>query len=71
MNDTIAGLILAVCGIFVMVGSALNWRLVTHPGKLFNLLFGDKIARGLYFLAGALLFALGVGQALGMNWLGG
>ena len=53
-----------------MVGSAMNWRVVTHSGKLFNMIFGDRIARGIYFLVGAFLFALGVGQILGMNWLG-
>lgn len=70
MSDTTAGLIVALCGVFAMVGSALNWRLVTHSGKLFNMLFGDRIARGIYFLVGAFLFVLGIGQILGMNWLG-
>lgn len=70
MSDQTAGLILALTGVFAMVGTALNWRLVTHSGKLFNIVFGDKIARAIYFLTGAFLFALGIGQILGMNWLG-
>jgi len=70
MNETTAGLIVALVGVFAMVGSALNWRLVTHSGKLFNRIFGDRIARGIYFLVGAFLFALGIGQILGMSWLG-
>ncbi len=70
MSETTAGLIVALVGVFAMVGSAMNWRLVTHSGKLFNRIFGDKIARGIYFLVGAFLFVLGIGQILGMNWLG-
>ncbi|MBI5932269.1 MAG: hypothetical protein HY867_01070 [Chloroflexi bacterium] len=70
MSETAAGLIVSVIGVLVMVGSAMNWRVVTHSGKLFNMIFGDKIARGIYFLVGAFLFVLGIGQILGMNWLG-
>ncbi len=53
-----------------MVGTALDWRIVTHSGKLFNILFGDRIARIIYFLVGLFLFGLGIGQILGMNWIG-
>lgn len=70
MSETTAGLIVSAIGILVMVGSAMNWRVVTHSGKLFNMIFGDRIARGIYFLVGAFLFVLGIGQILGMNWLG-
>ena len=70
MSETTAGLIVALVGVFAMVGSALNWRFVTHSGKLFNRIFGDRIARGIYFFVGAFLFVLGIGQILGMNWLG-
>ncbi len=70
MSDTTAGLIVSVIGVLVMVGSAMNWRVVTHSGKLFNVIFGDRIARIVYFLVGLFLFALGIGQILGMGWLG-
>ena len=70
MSDTTAGLIVSVIGVLVMVGAAMNWRVVTHSGKLFNMIFGDRIARTIYFLVGLFLFALGIGQILGMGWLG-
>ena len=70
MSNTTVGLILALCGILIMVGTALNWRIVTHSGKLLNMIFGDRIARVIYFLVGLFLFTLGIGQILGMNWLG-
>ena len=70
MSDTTTGLILVLVGIFAMLGTALNWRLVTHSGKLLNMLLGDKIAKVIYFLVGLFLFVLGIGQILGMNWLG-
>lgn len=70
MSETTAGLIVSVIGVLVMLGSAMNWRVVTHSGKLFNIIFGDRIARAIYFLVGAFLFVLGIGQILGMNWLG-
>ena len=70
MSETTAGLILALVGVFAMVGSAMNWRLVTRPGKLFNMIFGDRIARIIAFLVGLYIFVLGIGQILGLNWLG-
>lgn len=70
MSETTAGLIVSVIGVLVMVGAAMNWRVVTHSGKLFNMIFGDRIARTIYFLVGLFLFALGIGQILGMGWLG-
>lgn len=70
MTDTIEGLILMLVGLLAMIGASLNWRIVTHPGKLFNRLFGDTIARAIYMLTGAFVFALGVGMLFGLNWLG-
>jgi len=54
-----------------MVGTALNWHIVTHPGKILNRIFGDSIARVIYMIVGFALFILGVGQVLGLNWFGG
>lgn len=70
MSATTAGLIVSVIGVLVMVGAALNWRVVTHPGKLLNMIFGDRIARIIAFLVGLYIFVLGIGQILGLNWLG-
>ena len=70
MTDTTVGLILALCGVLTMVGAALNWRIVTHPGKLLNMIFGDTIARIIAFLVGLIVFALGIAEILGLNWIG-
>lgn len=70
MSDTTTGLILSVIGVLTMVGAALNWRIVTHPGKLLNMIFGDRIARSIAFLVGLYVFVLGIGQIIGLNWLG-
>lgn len=70
MSDTTVGLIMSLIGVLVMVGAAMNWRIVTHPGKLLNMIFGDRIARIIAFLVGLYIFVLGIGQIVGMNWLG-
>jgi len=70
MNSiTTAGLVLTVAGILAMLGSALNWRIVTHSGKLFNRLLGDKIARVIYFGVGIFIFVKGIELAIGAHWL--
>ncbi|HSQ39103.1 MAG TPA: hypothetical protein VLM78_02995 [Anaerolineales bacterium] len=69
MSSTVVGLILVVCGVFAMLGSALNWRIVTHSGKLFNMILGDKIARIIYFGVGIFVFVKGIEIAIGADWL--
>jgi len=69
MTSTIVGLIMITSGVFAMLGSALNWRIVTGSGKLLNMLLGDTVARVIYFLAGAILFVLGVGELIGASWM--
>jgi len=69
MSDTSVGLLLIAIGILTMIGTVRNWRIVTHSGKLFNILFGDKAARAIYFIVGAALFVLGIGELIGANWL--
>ena len=69
MSTTTTGFVLAVFGALAMLGSALNWRIVTHSGKLFNRLLGDRIARILYFGVGLLVFAKGIELAIGAHWL--
>lgn len=70
MSDTTTGLILILVGLLVVTGASLNWRIVTHPGKLLNRLFGDRIARIIYAAVGLFIFVLGLGQIFGLNWLG-
>ena len=69
MSITTTGFVLAVFGALAMLGSALNWRIVTHSGKLFNRLLGDGIARILYFGVGLLVFVKGIELAIGAHWL--
>ena len=67
--DTIApGLILILVGILAMLGAALHWRIITRPGKLFNLLLGDTVARVVYFGVGVFLFIKGIGFLIGADW---
>jgi hypothetical protein len=70
MSDKLPGLILFVVGLLSIIGAALNWRIITRPGKLFNILFGDRIARIIYMLVSLFLLVLGLGQIFGLNWLG-
>ena len=69
MTDTTLGLVLVVIGLLVVVGSALNWRIVTHSGKLLNLLFGDTIARTIYIVIGIFLMTMGVARMFWNYWL--
>lgn len=68
-DPTILGLIFIAIGVLTMVGAALNWRIVSHPGKLLNRILGDAVARVIYFVAGIFLFVVGVGRLIGANWL--
>jgi hypothetical protein len=68
VNSTVTGWIFIAMGVLIMVGSVLNWGIVSRPGKLFNLMFGDTIARIIYFVAGIFLFVVGIGKLIGTNW---
>ena len=68
-NPTVVGSLLVVIGVLTLVGAALNWGIVSRPGKLFNRIFGDTVARIIYFVAGIFLFAVGIGRLIGANWL--
>ena len=70
MSDTTVGLILVLVGLLAVIGAILNWRIVTRPGKLFNILLGDRVARTIYMAVGLFIFALGIGQIFGFHWLG-
>jgi hypothetical protein len=69
MSSTVSGFFLIMIGILAMLGAALNWKIISRPGKLFNMLFGDTVARVIYFIVGALLFVMGIGRLIGANWL--
>lgn len=67
MNPTLTGFIFVEMGLLIMLGAALNWGIVSRPGKLFNRLFGDMVARIIYFVGGIFLFVVGVGRLIGAN----
>jgi len=64
MNDTLTGFVLIAIGVVAIIGAALNWRIVSHPGRLLNRLLGDTVARAVYGAAGLVLLALGVNRLL-------
>jgi hypothetical protein len=69
MNSTLTRLLFVAIGVLIMVGAALDWGIVSRPGKLLNRIFGDTVARILYFAAGIFLFVIGIGRLIGANWL--
>lgn len=70
MTDTVMGIVFILIGLLAIIGSSLNWRIVTHSRKLLNIVLGDTIARTIYIVIGILLVMLGVGRMVGMDWLG-
>lgn len=68
MDALAPGLLLIVFGVLTMLGAVLNWRFVTRSGKLFNIVFGDTVARVIYFGVGIFLFVKGIEFLIGANW---
>lgn len=68
MSSTIIGLLLIFAGALTMFGAALNWGIVTRPGKLVNRIFGDTVARVIYFVGGGIVFFAGIGRLIGIDW---
>ena len=68
MDTALTGWLFLAMGILIMVGAALNWGIVTRPGKLLNRVFGDTVARIFYFVTGIFLFFVGIGRLIGANW---
>jgi len=66
---TVAGWILIVAGILAMLGSALNWQIITRSGKLLNMVLGDTVARVIYFGVGVFVFIKGIELVIGAHWL--
>ena len=69
MTDTTLGIVLVLIGLLAVIGSALNWHIVTHSGKLLNLIFGDMIARTIYIVIGIFLIVMGIARMFGIYWL--
>ena len=67
-SPTVTGLIFLAIAIVIMVGAALNWGIVSRPGKLLNRVFGDYVARVICFGAGMFLFFVGIGRLIGADW---
>ena len=53
------GIVLLVIGLLAVIGAALNWRIVSHSGKLFNRILGNTAARAIYAAVGVVLILLG------------
>jgi hypothetical protein len=68
-STTTAGLILVLAGMLAMLGSVLNWRLITRSGKLLNMILGDTVARVIYFGVGIFVFIKGIELLTGAHWL--
>jgi len=67
MGSTVTGYLMIVLGVLVMLGSALNWRIISRSGKLLNMLLGDTVARVVYFLVGLVFVYLGLNQLTGLS----
>jgi len=67
MDSTITGYLMLVLGIIVMLGSAMNWRIISRSGKLLNMLLGDTVARIVYFVVGIVFVFLGLNQLTGLS----
>ena len=59
MNGDAPVVLLIVIGLLAVIGAALNWRIVSHSGKLFNRILGDTAARAIYAAVGIVLILLG------------
>lgn len=64
MREITPSIILIIIGFLAVIGAALNWRIVSHSGKVLNRLFGDLIARAIYATTGAILIVLGAIQLI-------
>ena len=68
MNATVSGYVLIAIGVLSMLGSALNWSVITRPNRLFNRLLGQTVARVIYFVVGVALFITGLQRLIGTHW---
>jgi hypothetical protein len=69
MSNTVSAVVLILLGLLIILGSALNWWIIMRPGRLFNRLVGEKVARPIYIAIGFVLTVIGIGRLAGISWL--
>lgn len=65
MNEAVISFVMITIGVVAIIGAALDWRIVSHSGKLLNRIFGDTVARAIYAAVGLVFVILGVFRYLG------
>ena len=70
MNNIISGVVLVLVGLLVMIAAALNWNIIMRPGKLFNRLAGEAVARPIYIAIGFVLIVFGILRFAGISLFG-
>ena len=68
MDSSITGYLMIFLGILVMLGSAMDWRIISRSGKLLNMLLGDNVARIVYFVVGIIFLLIGLNRLTGLDW---
>jgi hypothetical protein len=58
-------MIMLAIGVVALLGAALNWRIVSHSGRILNRLLGDTVARAVYGTVGLVLIVLGGMRLIG------
>jgi len=65
MSNSVSSSVMIAIGVLALLGAALNWRIVSHSGRMLNRLLGDTIARAIYGAVGLVLIVLGGVRLLG------
>ena len=68
MSNTVSGIVLVFAGLLSIIGAALNWSIIMRPGKLFNRIVGEAIARPVYILIGFVLIVIGILRFANINF---
>ena len=69
MSNTVSGIVLVFAGLLSIIGVALNWSIIMRPGKLFNRIAGEAIARPVYIAIGFVLIVIGILRFANINFL--
>ena len=59
MSNSASSYVMIAIGVVAILGAALNWRFVSHSGRILNRLLGDAITRAIYGAVGMMLIFLG------------
>ncbi len=70
MSATVSGIVLVLAGLLAIIGAVLNWSIIMRPGKLFNRLVGETVARPIYIAVGFVLIVLGILRFAGISLFG-